>query len=390
MRSRSRRLLLAVIAVTGSVGAGALLTAGAATAASAGAGAARRAATTSRPFLDQFSSTNVVASTVPAGGAAAGDQNPYGVAVVRRTTGKLTRGDVLVSNFNDTANHQGTGSSIVEVSPSGKARVFAVVPPPTSTRATGLTTALVALRSGFVIVGSLPAPGGNSSAATAGALTIINPAGHVVANYTAPDINGPWDMTALDRGQTVTLFVTNVLNGTLAAHGKVVKRGTVVRLELNIPSHRVPQVVSNRVIATGFAEHTDPNALVVGPTGVGLGSDGTLFVADSDRSRIAAIPSALTRTRPMGGGGVTVAMGGSLMDPLGLAIAPDGHILTVNGADGNIVETTPSGHQVATKTLVPNGAGDLFGLALAPRARGIYFVNDSGSGPGANSLDVFR
>jgi hypothetical protein len=389
MRGKSRRLRT-VVAVAMLVGAGALLAAGAATAAPAGAAAARRTAMTSMPFLDRFSSTNVIASTVPASGPAAGDQNPYGVAVVGRTTGKLTRGDVLVSNFNDTNNHQGTGSSIVDVSPSGKARVFAVVPPPTSTPATGLTTALVALRSGCVIVGSLPAPGGNSSAATAGALTIIDSRGRVVANYTARDINGPWDMTALDRGRTATLFVTNVLNGTVAANGNVVNRGTVVRLQLSIRGHRVPQVVSNRVIATGFAEHTDPNALVVGPTGVGLGSDGTLYVADSDQSRIAAIPRALTRTHPLSGGGVTVAMGGSLMDPLGMAIAPNGHIITANGGDGNIVETTPTGDQVATKTLVPDGAGDLFGLALVPHARGIYFVNDSGSGPGANSLDVFR
>ena len=50
------------------------------------------------------------------------------------------------------------------------------------------------------------------------------------------------------------------------------------------------------VIAHGFAEHTDPNALVVGPTGVGLGRDGVLYVADSDGNRIAAVPDALTRS----------------------------------------------------------------------------------------------
>ena len=72
-----------------------------------------------------------------------GDQNPYGVAVVRKTVGSLTKGDVLVSNFNNASNFQGTGSSIVEVSPSGQAQVFAVIPPPTATAATGLTTALV-------------------------------------------------------------------------------------------------------------------------------------------------------------------------------------------------------------------------------------------------------
>src|SRR6202012_1566772 len=78
-------------------------------------------------------------STAPAQGRAQGDQNPYGVAVVPTTMGALERGGVLVSNFNDAANHQGTGSSIVEISPSGSQRLFAVVPQPTATPAVGLT-----------------------------------------------------------------------------------------------------------------------------------------------------------------------------------------------------------------------------------------------------------
>jgi sugar lactone lactonase YvrE len=352
--------------------------------------AAAPSVASAKPFLDRFSTISTLATTVPASGPAQGDQNPYGVAVVKRSVGDLVRGDVLVSNFNNSQNQQGTGSSIVEVSPSGHAHVFAVVPQPTATPAVGLTTALVVLRSGFVIVGSLPAPGGMSSAAGAGALTILDANGHVVETLSGGDINGPWDMTAVDHGRHVVLFVTNVLNGTVAANGAVVDRGTVVRITLRIRDRHIPEVTSNRVIATGFGEHTDPNALVVGPTGVGFGEDGVLYVADSNGNRIAAIPHALTRMSVLGGGGNTVSSGGSLNDPLGLAIAPNGDIITVNGADGNAIETTPGGHQVETKTLVANGAGDLFGLAIAPHGDGIYFVNDIGSGPAANSLQLLH
>jgi hypothetical protein len=327
---------------------------------------------------------------VPPAGPAKGDQNPYGVAVVPRTTGSLVRGDVLVSNFNNGQNQQGTGSSIVEVTPSGKANVFAVVPPPTATPAVGLTTALVALRSGYVIVASLPAPGGNSKAARAGALSILNSRGHVVRTIAGGDINGPWDMTAVDNGARVTLFVTNVLNGTVAAKGRDVRRGTVVRIALRIPSGHTPVVTSNRVIATGFTEHTDPSALIVGPTGVGLDAHDTLYVADSSNNRIAAIPDAMTRTTVLGGAGRTVAAGGALNDPLGLTIAPNGDVISMNGGDGNTVETTPGGRTAATKTLVPNGAGDLFGAAIVPAGRGIYFVDDNGSGPAANSLQILH
>jgi hypothetical protein len=300
--------------------------------------------------------------------------------------GSLVSGDVLISNFNDKNNKQGTGSSIVQISPSGHQSVFAVVPKPSSTPAVGLTTALVALKSGFVIVGNLPAPGGNSSKARSGALTVLNSQGKVVSTIKAQDINGPWDMTAVDNGSTATLFVTNVLNGTVSAKGKVVKRGTVIRIALSVPSGGTPMVMSNQVIATGFPEHTDPSALIVGPTGVGMGPNGTVYVADSADNRIAAIPNAMTRTTVLGGGGMTLSKGGALNDPLGLLVGPNGDVVSANGGNGNLVETSPGGHQVAKRTVVSNGGGDLFGLALFPNGNGIYFVDDAGSGSATNSL----
>ena len=294
---------------------------------------------------------------MPPGGAAKGDQNPYGVAVVPRTIGAETRGDVLVSNFNNGANEQGTGSSIVEISPAGAFKVFAVVPPTGSNKAVGLTTALAALPHGFVAVGMLPAPGGKGSAATAGALDILDSHGHVVKTLTGGPINGPWDMTASVRGSSATLFITNVLNGTVAGHGHNVARGTVVRVSLAVPSAGVPTVLSERVIASGFREHLDPGALVVGPTGVGLGHGGTLFVADSSRNRIAAIPQAMTRTTTMSGGGTTVSQGGALDDPLGVTIAPNGDVISANGNNGELVETSPAGIRWRPRRSCPTAPG---------------------------------
>ena len=356
----------------------------------AGAGVPSAKGAPSTSFIAGLNKIGTLSSAVPTKGPAKGDENPYGVAVVSRSKGSLVRGSVLVSNFNNAQNQQGTGSSIVEISSTGSLRTFAVVPRPTSSPAVGLTTALVYLKHGFVIVGSLPAPGGMSANASAGALTVLNANGHVVSTIRARDINGPWDMTAVDHGSTAVLFVTNVLDGTVAAKGKVVKRGTVVRLKLSLPSKRKPRVVSNRVIATGFPEHTDPAALIVGPTGVGMGRNATLYVADSAANRVAAVPQAMTRMSALGGGGVTVSTQGSLNDPLGLMITPNGNVVTANGADGKFVETSPAGTQVAAKNLIPNGGGDLFGLALAPTRRGIYFVDDAGSGKAANSLRLLH
>jgi hypothetical protein len=341
-------------------------------------------------FISRFTTNSLVASTVPASGAGAGDVNPYGTAVVPRTIGDLERGDVLVTNFNNQANEQGTGSTIMEVSPSGAVRQFADIAPSSPGGAVGLTTALVVLRSGFVIVGNLPAAGGISANARAGGLTVLDSHGNVVEKIAGGPINGPWDATAVDSGRSAVVFVTNVLNGTVAAAGGDVARGTVVRLTFHIPRGGIPRTTSERVIATGFIEHTDPNALVVGPTGVHLGTTGILYVADTARNRIAAVPDALHRRSALGSGGRTVSVGHDLMGPLGLTIAPNGDIVTANGGDGNLVETTPAGRQIATNTLVANGGGDLFGIALAPSGRGIYYVNDAGSGADSNSLEILH
>jgi len=115
-----------------------------------------------------------------------------------------------------------------------------------------------------------------------------------------------------------------------------------------------------------------------------------LYLADTAPNRIAAIPDAVHRTTPAIDGGATLTQGGQLSAPLDLVTAPDGDVLTVNAGNGKVVETTPGGKQVASRTLVASGAGGLFGLALAPAAQGIYFVNDSGTGADANSLELLH
>jgi hypothetical protein len=326
-----------------------------------------------------------------------GDVNPYGVAVVEKSSGKLMRGHVLISNFNNSANLQGTGTTIVDVAPDGALSVFATISaaelPGPCPGGIGLTTALSVLRNGWVIVGSLPTRDGTSATAKAGCLLVLNNQGKVVETYWGvkwnANINGPWDMTALDFGDFAELFVTNVLNGTVAANGNVVHRGTVVRILLAVPradSGRKPQELLRTVIGSGFAERTDPAALVLGPTGMGLADNGTLYVADTLNNRVAAIPDAVFRFSSAGTGH-TVSAGSSLNQPLGLALAPNGNILTVNGGDGNIVETTPAGAQITTKGIDTSGAGGgtLFGLALTLDHKGLYFVDD-----GDNTLDLLH
>jgi hypothetical protein len=346
--------------------------------------------------LPPLTKISTIASTVPSNG----DVNPYGMAQVMRSSGNLVAGNILISNFNNASNLQGTGTTIVQVSPGGVVTLFAALNaatlPGPCPGGVGLTTALVVLESGWVIVGSLPTTDGTSATAQAGCLIVLDNMGNAVETFYGSLINGPWDMTAEDGTQGAKLFVTNVLNGTVAANGMVVHGGTVTRLDLSVSTSSMPTLDAITVIGSGFAERTDPAALVIGPTGVGLRAncapnpqacgesgmdqDGSrLYVADSLNNRVVAIDNALERTTSAGTG-QTVSWGGSLNDPLGLIVTGSGEILTVNGDDGNIIEITPAGTQVA-KFLIdssgsPPGSGALFGLVFDP-AHGVYYVDDA-------------
>ena len=360
--------------------------------------AAARVLSAEQPADPKAHNINIVSSTIPSNG----DVNPYGVFRVPRSAGRLRRGDILVSNFNNSANLQGTGTTLVQIAPDGTFGLFAQIDPNNlpgpCPGGVGLTTALVVLRSGWVIVGSLPTTDGTAQTAQAGCLLVLNSSGQVVETITDPQINGPWDMTVSERSGVgdgedgdkgaAVLFVTNVLNGTVAAGGQIVNEGTVLRIKIHADAESAPIMESLTVIGSGFAERTDPSALVIGPTGVALSKNKkVLYVADSLKDRITMIADPLTR-QSSDHTGTILTSGGSLNDPLGLTLAVNGDVLTVNGNDGNLVQTTPRGIQVSTTVLDntgnPPGAGTLFGLTDVP-GQGVYFVDD-----GSNTLNLLH
>jgi len=331
-------------------------------------------------FIGGFKKLTTIGSTVPANG----DVNPYGMARVTKSQGALVSGDVLISNFNNSKNLQGTGTTIVQVSPKGKLGVFAQINaaklPGKCPGGVGLTTALEILRGGWVVVGSLPTKDGTAATSSAGCLIVLDKWGHVRETLSGHGINGPWDMGLATRGPFAELFVTNVLAGTKAAGGKVVNNGTVLRLVLMVGGSQPPRWINTTTIGSGFPQRTDPAAMVIGATGAALAPNGTLYVANGVNSAINAIPNATWRSNSAGTG-TTITKGGWLNTPLGLITAPNGDVLTVNGGNGLIVETTPSGTQVAKKMLdssgSPPGSGALFGLVLAPHNAGVYYVDDA-------------
>lgn len=335
-------------------------------------------------LLDTIKRHSLMTSTVPPNG----DQNPYAIVIAPVSAGNIQQGDVLVDNFNDRNNLQGLGSTIVIYRPSSRSlSLFAQIPRDLAQcpGGVGLTTAMTMLKSGWVIVGSLPSQDGTTRTKGQGCLIVLDPRGQVARVFSGPNINGPWgNMAVIDNGSSATLFVSNAGFdvGPPDDEPPVLEKATVLRLDLTIANGQPPTIAKETVIANGFGEQADKDVFLIGPTGLALGAGGVLYVSDALANRIAAIPDAATRG-DSAGIGQTVTQEGLLKRPLAMTVAANGHLLVTNGLNGQAVEIDPiSGKQLyarwidANKAQSPPGSGDLFGIVMTPAGDGFYYVED--------------
>lgn len=340
------------------------------------------AAPQGKSWLAGIHKHTLLTSSIPANG----DENPYSLIVAPASSGAIKQGDVLFDNFNNRKNFQGTGTTIMQYDPSTKAsRLFAKIPENLATcpGGVGLTTAMIMLKSGWVIVGSMPSKDGTTKTLGKGCLIVLDSHGKVAGTITDPQIDGPWgNMAVIDHGNTATLFISNIGFGMGAPGQAMLHKATILRLDLTIPTGKPPAVASATVIAGGFGAKANASAFTFGPTGLTLGHDGTLYVSDSAANRVVAIKNAATRTTSAGTGTV-VTSAGLLKRPLAMTMAPNGDLLVTNALNGQVVEIDPqSGTQRgaqwidADEAQSPPGSGDLFGIAIKPDGTGFYYVED--------------
>lgn len=341
-------------------------------------------------FLESVHRHSTLTSTVTDNG----DLNPYAIVVAPVSAGKIQKDDVLVDNFNDVSNLQGTGTTIVDYNPTTKKTTLLARVPQKLEQCpggVGLTTAMTMLKSGWLIVGSTPSTDGTTATKGDGCLLVLDPNGQVVAAWSGPTINGPWgNIASIDRGETATLFISMAgfdlpgpdVRDPETGYPVTVKKATVLRLELSIPEGKPPVLLNQTVIASGFSQRADRDNFMFGPTGLALGPDNTLYVTDGMDNQITAIPDATTRTDSAGTGRL-VTERGLLAWPLAMTVSPEGHLLVCNGRNGQVVEVDPvAGKQIyaqwidADQAQTPPGNGDLFGIAMKPDGKGFYYVED--------------
>lgn len=310
-----------------------------------------------RSILESLQS--ITASTVPP----SGELNPYGVAFVPSefpAGGAVAPGDVLVSNFNNSDNTQGTGTTIVSISPTGQQSVFATSAP------FGLDTALGVLSAGFVVVGNLPV---SSGVIGTGSLQIFDRNGNRVAVLTDPLLDSPWDLTINDQGSQAQIFVSNVVSA------------TVTRFDVSLSATQV--TVKDKVpIGSGYTWVPSSAVVAIGPTGLAYDRRrDVLYVASTNDNTIFAISQAGSRTSSGGQGTVVFTDAQYLHGPLGLALEPNGNLITANGdavnASGtpnDLVEFTPEGFLIATYQLDGGAPGGAFGVALTASGNTVQFA----------------
>ena len=284
----------------------------------------RRRRATGR-FLDSIHRQTTLTSTVPENG----DQNPYAIVVAPVSAGVIAKDDVLITNFNNDGNLQGLGTTIVAFNPTTrKLTTFASLPRNLAgcPGGIGLTTAMTMLKTGWVIVGSAPSADGTTRDQGARLSDRARRHGKVAEHNRQQGIDMPWgNMATVDNGDTASIFVSNAGFGIGSPDGdpRVVNEQTVLRIDLAIKDGQPPSVVRQTVVGSGFGAQPNKDVFLIGPTGLALGADGTLYVSDATGNRITAIWDAMTRDHSAGLGR-TVTKDGLLQRPLAMAWARTG------------------------------------------------------------------
>jgi hypothetical protein len=308
-----------------------------------------------------------------------GDRDPFGIAIVPLTMGKLTAGNLLVAEFGDKQGTADAGTTILQVNPAtGKTSVFFRGGPVAGPVGVAINPA-----NDGVWVGDY----GKAASGTAANDLLILPNGKVKAVYTgatthgAASLVGVWGQGVSASDGKVSFYYGNAGNAGTGTGG-----GDVVRLTPHPkgPVNGQPVNATYARIATGQGETPRGGnaATAAGPQGYAFAADGTLYETNDADNTLYAIPHAAIATSPATT--QIVYRGHALQSPENVVIDPrNGDLLVVSANDNRLVVITPGGKLVATRDLAAHQpAGALFGLAIGANPAGdlvLYYTNSNTS-----------
>ena len=243
------------------------------------------------------------------------------------------------------------------------------------------------LKTGWVIVGSTPSNDGTTATKGAGCLIVLDAQGKVAGTIAGAEHQRPLGQHGGDRQRRDRDAVRQQCRlrrrvaGRRSAGGQARRPccGSSCRSRTGKP----PAVTEQTVVGSGFGEQADKDVFLIGPTGLALGADGTLYVSDAIGNRIVAIPDAATRTdqrrhRPRGHQGRPAASAAGDDDGAERPSAGDQRPERPGGGDrpGHAASSSMRAGSMPNKAQSPPGSGDLFGIAMTPAGDGFYYVED--------------
>ena len=358
--------------------------------------------------------SNLLTSLAPAGAITTvgstvdplnGDLNPYGLVIAPATSGLITKGDLVVCNFNNAVNNgttppsgnvQGDGTTIIGLHPTAGSAPYRI--------------AQSAHLQGCNALTMLP----DDSISAAAWSTVQNPLGEnplVSANgadatpFSSDTLAGPWGeaYVAATGTQPAAIYVSNAPGGTISSGG------TIDRISLDGDTQ-----TSFTEIVTGICSGGAPGG-IFGPAGLTYDpSSDTLYVVATASASVIAItdvttiaqdgvvvngqctgpmPTAVpTFSGPSQASARVIAHGAPFNTPLSAALLKNGDLVVGNADIGLTTPSATTNLLIEVSPVVPGGfvgqplqvdtstPGALFGIAATVDASGnqiIYFNDDN-------------
>jgi hypothetical protein len=343
-----------------------------------------------------------------------GDQNPYGLVVAPATAGLITKGDLVVCNFNDgPTNTQGKGTTIIGLHPGTGSKPYRIAQSADLLGCNALT---------------MLADDSISAAAWASNLNpLVSATGTVGKPFASDMFNDPWGEAFVEATATqpAALYISNAPDngGTVAGPGTGTSPGTVDRISLDTNNVQT----SFTEIVTGFCSGGAPGA-IFGPAGLTYDpASNTLYIVDTSSASVIALAgvsgipkdgvvvngqcTAMTPTPvptfsgPSMASAKVIAHGAPFNTPLSAALLKNGDLVVGNADIGITTPSATTNLLIEVSPVLPGGfvgqplqidtttPGAIFGIAATVDAAGnqiIYFNNDNNSavmqlGPVASS-----
>ncbi|MDQ6929198.1 MAG: hypothetical protein M3126_00850 [Candidatus Eremiobacteraeota bacterium] len=316
-----------------------------------------------RSDLERLKTIATIGSTVDPSN---GDQNPYGLAIAPAERGLFQKGDLVVCNFNNAANVQGTGTTIVALHP--------------KQGSTPLRVAQDRSLLGCTEVALGPTDNVWASAFAANDNPIVSPNGAVLTTLAGGPWSGPFGQVFAPAGEhrAPAFYESNATNG------------TIVRINI-----KPGMPFTYDIIAKGFAVNGGAPGSILGPSGLQYDAQSDkLYIVDGDNNtvvtfrHVSTIPnggivvSGHTFSGPFAGRAKLLFSGEPLNGPISSALLNDGHLVLGNTLDPNgkniMVEIDSHGRLLGTKNVDTGASGAIFGMVAAPgHERSLYFNDDN-------------